>query len=94
MTQHLTCEAQALCDRLNVMPDQISDFCQKWNLAGFALFGSVLREDFRTDPERPSDVDVLFTYGENARKNCNSSRGLSQERRWGFTSTFSRNRFN
>jgi hypothetical protein len=24
----------------------------------------------------------------------NSSRGLSQQRRWGFTSTFSRNRFN
>jgi uncharacterized protein len=69
MTQQLTYEAQALCDRLNVMPDQISDFCQKWNLAEFALFGSVLREDFRTDSEKPSDVDVLFTYGENARKN-------------------------
>jgi uncharacterized protein len=51
------------------LPDQISDFCRKWNLAEFALFGSVLREDFRAEAERPSDVDVLFTYGKNARKN-------------------------
>jgi predicted nucleotidyltransferase len=60
---------QKLYQRLNVMPDQISNFCQKWHLAEFALFGSVLREDFRIDGESPSDVDVLFTYGKNARKN-------------------------
>jgi len=37
-------------------PDQINDFCQRWKLAEFLLFGSVLRDDFR--PE--SDVDVLI----------------------------------
>lgn len=37
--------------------DRIADFCRCWKIAEFALFGSVLREDF--DPER-SDVDVLI----------------------------------
>jgi uncharacterized protein len=69
MTQQPTYDPQALYDRLNVLPDQIADFCGKWDLAEFALFGSVLREDFQTNPEKPSDVDVLFTYGKNARKN-------------------------
>jgi uncharacterized protein len=60
---------QQIYQRLNVRPDRIADFCQKWHLAEFALFGSVLRDDFRTESEKPSDVDVLFTYGLNARKN-------------------------
>jgi hypothetical protein len=34
---------------------RIAAFCQKWKVAEFALFGSVLREDFGPD----SDVDVL-----------------------------------
>jgi uncharacterized protein len=69
MPQPLTYETQALYDRLNVMPDQISAFCKKWDLTEFALFGSILREDFRTDTEKPSDIDILFTYRETARKN-------------------------
>jgi uncharacterized protein len=36
----------------------IEDFCRRWRVAEFALFGSVLREDFRPD----SDVDVLVTF--------------------------------
>lgn len=32
-------------------------FCQHWGVKELALFGSVLREDFRPD----SDVDVLIT---------------------------------
>ncbi|WP_017711617.1 nucleotidyltransferase family protein [Prochlorothrix hollandica] len=60
---------QHIYRRLNVMPHQISDFCKQWNLAEFALFGSILRGDFRVDGEQPSDIDVLFTDGENARKN-------------------------
>jgi uncharacterized protein len=62
-------QSEVLYDRLNVLPDQIAEFCQKWHLAEFAVFGSVLREDFRTDSAQPSDIDVLFTYGKNARKN-------------------------
>ena len=33
----------------------LDDFCRRWQIAELALFGSVLREDFRPD----SDVDVL-----------------------------------
>ncbi|MDB9519092.1 nucleotidyltransferase domain-containing protein [Roseofilum reptotaenium CS-1145] len=33
------------------------------------MFGSILREDFRETGRDPSDVDVLFTYGEKARRN-------------------------
>ncbi|MBK8024884.1 MAG: nucleotidyltransferase domain-containing protein [Chloroflexi bacterium] len=38
--------------------DAIRAFCRRWNVTEFALFGSVLREDFRDD----SDIDVLLTY--------------------------------
>ena len=37
--------------------DQIKSFCERWQIIEFALFGSVLRDDFRPD----SDVDVLVT---------------------------------
>ena len=58
-----------LYDRLNATPQQIAEFCQKWQIREFALFGSILRDDFRLDGDNPSDVDVLFTYGQNARRN-------------------------
>ena len=38
--------------------ERIVEFCRKWELTEFALFGSILRDDFR--PE--SDVDVLVDY--------------------------------
>jgi len=44
-------------ERLKVSPSQIADFCQRWKIVEFALFGSVLRDDFRPD----SDIDVLVT---------------------------------
>jgi len=46
-----------------VMPqERISDFSRRWNLAEFALFGSVMRDDFRPD----SDVDVLVSFAPDA----------------------------
>jgi hypothetical protein len=42
--------------------EQVVEFCGKWKVAELALFGSVLREDFRPD----SDVDVLVTFAEDA----------------------------
>jgi len=36
---------------------KIADFCKRWNITEFSVFGSVLREDFRPD----SDVDVLVS---------------------------------
>ena len=32
--------------RLRVTEDQISEFCRKWSITRFELFGSVLRDDF------------------------------------------------
>ncbi|WP_019499786.1 nucleotidyltransferase family protein [Pseudanabaena sp. PCC 6802] len=60
---------QLVFQRLNATLDNIASFCKKWQIAEIALFGSVLRDDFRVNGEHPSDVDVLFTYDENARKN-------------------------
>ncbi len=37
---------------------KIAEFCRKWNVRELALFGSVLRDDFRPD----SDVDVLIEF--------------------------------
>ena len=42
--------------------EPISDFCQRWKVLELALFGSVLREDFRSD----SDVDMLVTFAPDA----------------------------
>jgi predicted nucleotidyltransferase len=38
--------------------EKIKDFCRRWKINEFSLFGSVLREDF--GPE--SDVDVLVSF--------------------------------
>lgn len=42
--------------------DQIADFCRRWKITELALFGSVLRDDFRAD----SDIDVLASFAEGA----------------------------
>ena len=38
--------------------EAIRAFCEKWGVAELAVFGSVLRDDFRPD----SDVDFLVTW--------------------------------
>ena len=48
--------------QIEVPKEQIAAFCRKWKITELALFGSVLREDFRPD----SDVDVLVTFSPNA----------------------------
>ncbi|NJL20722.1 MAG: nucleotidyltransferase family protein [Leptolyngbyaceae cyanobacterium SM1_3_5] len=40
----------------------LSNFCQQWKIKEFFLFGSVLREDFRSN----SDVDVMVSFAEDA----------------------------
>jgi uncharacterized protein len=43
----------------NKLPkDKIADFCRRHHICKLAVFGSVLREDFRPD----SDVDVLVEF--------------------------------
>ncbi|MSR46634.1 MAG: DNA polymerase subunit beta [Planctomycetes bacterium] len=36
----------------------VSDFCRRWRVTRFSLFGSILRDDFGPD----SDIDVLVTF--------------------------------
>lgn len=43
--------------------DRIKEFCQRWDITEFALFGSVLREDFGQN----SDIDVLVTFAPDSR---------------------------
>jgi len=47
---------------LDINHEKIAAFCRKWKVAEFALFGSVLRDDF--GPR--SDVDVLATFEPNS----------------------------
>ena len=44
--------------KIEVPMDKIAEFCRKHHIRRLALFGSVLREDFRPD----SDVDVLVEF--------------------------------
>lgn len=44
--------------RLTVAREVVADFCRRHHIRRLALFGSVLRDDFR--PE--SDVDVLVEF--------------------------------
>ena len=44
----------------NIDRKRISGFCQRWSIAELALFGSIVRDDFRPD----SDIDVLLSFTE------------------------------
>lgn len=49
--------------RIELDTKKIEEFCRRWGIVEFALFGSVLRDDFRPD----SDVDVLVTFAPDTR---------------------------
>jgi predicted nucleotidyltransferase len=48
--------------RILLPMDRIAEFCRRWKVVEFSLFGSVLCDDFRPD----SDVDVLVTFAPDA----------------------------
>lgn len=47
-----------LQSRLAITLEQLAEFCQRWQVAELALFGSILRDDFHSD----SDIDMLVTF--------------------------------
>lgn len=47
--------------RLRASPVTIEKFCERWHIVEFALFGSVLRDDF----SELSDIDVLVQFEPN-----------------------------
>jgi len=44
--------------RVDIPRGRIAEFCRKWKVMEFSLFGSILRDDFGPD----SDVDVLVSF--------------------------------
>jgi hypothetical protein len=46
--------------RIAIPSQAVADFCRRHHIRRLALFGSVLRDDFRPD----SDVDVLVEFEE------------------------------
>lgn len=63
MNTAVSVENLGIADRIPVHQEQIEAFCRRWQIRQLALFGSVLRDDFRPD----SDVDVLVEFEPNAR---------------------------
>ena len=49
--------------KIKIPEKKIRDFCLKYQVQRMALFGSVLREDFRPD----SDIDILVVFDPSAR---------------------------
>lgn len=44
--------------RISVPREAIAEFCRRWRVKELSIFGSALREDFRSD----SDVDLLVVF--------------------------------
>ena len=51
-------DSEILASRLDVPMSVIRAFCDRWQVAELALFGSILRSDFGPD----SDIDVLIRF--------------------------------
>ena len=47
----------------NLDKDYINDFCRKWNLCEFSVFGSFARNENRED----SDIDILVDFSTKSR---------------------------
>lgn len=43
--------------KFSIPRKKIAEFCKRWSVTEFSLFGSVLRDDFRPD----SDIDVMVS---------------------------------
>ena len=49
--------------RISIPKKKIGEFCNRWKVVEFSLFGSILREDFHAN----SDVDVLVSFAPEAK---------------------------
>lgn len=47
---------------ITIPKDKIADFSRRWQIIEFSLFGSALRDDFKSD----SDVDILISFSDEA----------------------------
>lgn len=53
---------ELMAGKIDLSEEAISEFCSRWRITEFALFGSVLRDDFSDD----SDLDVLVDFAPDA----------------------------
>ena len=53
----------------------IAELCDRWQITEFALFGSVLRDDFRPD----SDIDVLVSFAPTAQRGLTETLQIRDE---------------
>lgn len=60
---------------IELSQEAIAAFCKKWRIVEFALFGSVLRDDFKPD----SDVDVLVAFEAGAHWSFEQLRDMTEE---------------
>ncbi|WP_393009906.1 nucleotidyltransferase family protein [Limnothrix redekei] len=49
-------------NRLAITEEKLIEICQQWKITELALFGSILREDFR----ETSDIDLLISFAPDA----------------------------
>lgn len=60
---------------VQISRDKIAEFSRRWKIAELALFGSVLRDDFRPD----SDIDVLVTFVPGERRKLDDLLAMREE---------------
>ena len=48
--------------KIDIPEKQLAGFCKRWHINEFAVFGSVLRDDFNPG----SDLDILVTFAPEA----------------------------
>jgi uncharacterized protein len=64
-----------LAQNLDLPIVEIKKICDRWQIVEFALFGSVLRDDFQPT----SDIDILIDFAPNARKGLLSLARIKHE---------------
>ena len=57
---------QKIYDRLTITPEQLRDFCIRWQITELAVFGSILRDDFRDYGDHVSDIDLLYSLDQSS----------------------------
>ena len=68
-------DAIATLDRVGLKPSDIAGYCERWQIVELALFGSILRDDFRPD----SDLDCLVVFAPEAQIGLLDLLGMQQD---------------
>ncbi|MGB3292350.1 MAG: nucleotidyltransferase domain-containing protein [Phormidesmis sp.] len=64
-----------LYNRLGITARQLAAFCDRWQVAELALFGSILRDDFHAN----SDIDLLVSYQPQAQRGLLEKVAMKEE---------------